>query len=157
MVHGTTQYWELRFSCAWDCWLSRVLCSVEPLAKSQARFDLLGFGQATAVEWIRVDDALLVLDRNDNASIDNAREIFGNFVGGRVFDEVATGFDHLATYDEVGDGIVDAGDRVFADLCLWQDANGNGVSEPGELRGLLASGLGPFEVRTRLLWARTDR
>jgi hypothetical protein len=42
----------------------------------------------------------------------------------------------LKTYDSNGDGKVTADDAHFADIGLWTDSNGNGVSDDGELHSL---------------------
>ncbi|MBI1766438.1 MAG: hypothetical protein HYR56_33950 [Acidobacteria bacterium] len=104
------------------------------------RFDLTGDGRKFQVAWptITSGDAWLVLDRNDNGTIDSGRELFGNFTAQVADVQTGNGFLALAEYDKPvyggnGDGVINAQDEVFSFLQLWQDANHNGVSEPNEL------------------------
>ena len=55
--------------------------------------------------------------------------------------EAANGYAALAALDANGDGKVDASDPAFASLRVWRDANGDGLSEPEELRTLPAAGV----------------
>jgi hypothetical protein len=53
----------------------------------------------------------------------------------------ANGFNALSSFDNMcrggnGDGVIDAGDAVFASLRLWRDTNHDGVSGPGKLHTL---------------------
>lgn len=98
-----------------------------------------------AVSWVdSADDAWLVFDRNHNGVIDSGRELFGNATPQQTEDKrggEANGFNALATFDTEllagnGDGVVDAKDGFWRYLRLWQDANRDGVSQPGELHTL---------------------
>jgi hypothetical protein len=102
-------------------------------------FDLLGNGGRVETSWIRGDDALLVLDANENGRIDDGNELFGNT------DEHASGFENLATHDANNDGVIDARDPIYSQLRLWQD-NGDGVSAAGELSTLPQMGVKAIEL-----------
>lgn len=110
---------------------------VELLALHEGvNFDLFASGRATAVAWVGADDALLTMDINGDGVINDGSELFGDVEGGH-----AHGFAHLATLDDDGNGAIDADDAAFARLSLWQDANGNGVTDAGELTAITDAGV----------------
>lgn len=113
-------------------------------------FDLDGNGFAEKTAWIDASDALLVLDKNANGRIDNGHELFGNHSlnaeGKKAF---ADGYAALAAYDENQDGRIDAQDAVYAQLAVWQDKNGNGISEKGEMLGLAEAGIAAIDLNAK--------
>ncbi|UYL08330.1 EF-hand domain-containing protein [Bdellovibrio sp. SKB1291214] len=69
----------------------------------------------------------LSLDRDKNGKIDKKDELFGNTA---QFDN---GFDALKELDTNKDGIIDAKDKDFKNLVLWNDKNGDGISQKTEM------------------------
>ena len=90
-----------------------------------------GFKEKTG--WLKGDDGLLVIDKNNNGKIDNQSELFGS--------DTTKGFEDLRVYDTNNDGIIDTNDTQFNDLKVWQDVNENGITDEGELHSLNSKGI----------------
>ncbi|MBK9003019.1 MAG: hypothetical protein IPM41_03890 [Sphingomonadales bacterium] len=100
-----------------------------------ARFDYDGDGTAELTAWAGADDGLLVLDRNGDGKITDRAELV--FAKGVLTDLQGLAADH----DSNGDGQLDAADSEFARFGVWQDADSDGVTDPGEYRTLAEAGI----------------
>jgi len=107
---------------------------------SRAWYDLDGHGARFHTGWVGADDALLAIDDNGDGEISSGREIAFSLY--TEADETDTDMEALATvFDSNADGRLDFNDERYADFRLWQDANGNGESDAGEVRTLAEAGI----------------
>jgi hypothetical protein len=98
-------------------------------------FDYSGDGIHEATAWASAEDGILAIDANGDGKVTSADEfVFGSKglsdLGGLA-----------ARYDSNHDGVLDAADADFAKFGVWQDANQNGVSDPGEFSSLTQLGI----------------
>lgn len=131
-------------------------------ATNGVAFDLNGDGVREQLSWTAPgsDDAWLVLDRNQNGTIDGGAELFGNFTSQPPSNE-PNGFLALAVFDVAdaggnGDGWIDPADAVFAQLRVWRDENHDGVSQPDELLPLGEAGISRLSTEYRLSKRRDE-
>ena len=105
---------------------------------SNAYFDLDGDSFQERTGWVSPNDGLLAVDINGNGKIDDISELFGS--------ATASGFAKLAAYDTNGNGVVNAQDSQFGNLRIWQDLNGNGQTDSGELHTLPQAGVASISL-----------
>ena len=103
-------------------------------------FDLAATGTARQTGWVSATDGLLVRDLNADGVINDGRELFGSAtqVDGQA---AGDGFNAMRALDSNQDGRLTAADAAFGELKIWQDANGDGLTEQSELTTLADRGI----------------
>jgi len=115
-------------------------------------FDADGTGERKTWTWIHKDAGWLVYDPRGRGEITSALQMFGNVSFWLFWDN---GYEALAALDDNGDRMLQ-GDEL-AGLAIWRDANGNGVSEPGEVTGLESWGIVGLSCEYRQHRSHGDR
>lgn len=116
------------------------------------RFDWDGDGVRDGTAWVGPQDGMLAIDLGSNGQaggdgvIDQAREIAFS-LWATPEDIAALG--HSASdleglrlaFDTNHDGVLDDKDARWNEFRVWQDANQNGISDPGELKTMSEAGI----------------
>ena len=133
------------------------------LADSNAFYDFGEAGDYQHTGWVGADDALLAVDLNDDGIIEGKFELafaewgifaieendvtahdFNNdgVVDLQDFDTddngIISDLEGLRYFDSNKDGVIDQNDSIWDSLRVWQDSDGDGISDDGELSGLTA-------------------
>lgn len=117
---------------------------------SRAYYDVNGDGFRRNVGWVGADDAFLAIDKDGNGKIEQSDELSFALWTAATDD---TDLDALkAVFDTSHDNKLDAGDAQFSQMRVWQDANGDGVTDAGELKTLVEAGI----TSINLTAAQTD-
>jgi hypothetical protein len=96
-------------------------------------FDADGSGLPRSWTWITPDAGWLVFDPHQRRQIQSGLQMFGSVTFWLFWDN---GYQALRSLDDDGDGRLRGAE--LAGLAIWRDANGNGISEPGEVTPLAA-------------------
>ena len=107
-------------------------------------FDLDGTGLPRSWGWITPKAAWLVHDSEEQGRITSGLQMFGA-VSFWVFWN--NGYEALGALDNDGDGMLRGGELQH--IALWHDANGNGVSDPGEVKSLASHGITALSTRSQ--------
>lgn len=115
-------------------------------------FDLNADGTPDRTAWTSAgeDEAFLCMDRNGNGIIDDGRELFGSatpLISGGTDESGYSAINEMDWPVAGGnsDGMIDANDPMFERLCVWVDANRDGVSQRREIRSLEQAGVVGFK------------
>ncbi len=100
---------------------------------ARVHFDLDGFKRDRAWPWLNRDAGWLVWDPGARGRITSGLQLFGSFT---FFIYWPDGYAALASLDDDSNGWLEG--EELAGLGVWCDANGDGVSDPGEVRSLAA-------------------
>jgi Ca2+-binding RTX toxin-like protein len=95
--------------------------------------------------WTEPGDGLLAYDHDGNGKIEHYDEIsLVPYAPGEQTDMAAL----AAAFDTNHDGRFDAADVKWASFGVWKDANSNGITDPGEFRGLYDMGISAINLST---------
>lgn len=85
--------------------------SVASFSDRTMSFDIDFDGDQDTIQMLNAGSGYLALDRNNNGSVDDGRELFGP--------QTDHGYGELARYDEDGNGWIDENDSIFNHLKIW--------------------------------------
>jgi hypothetical protein len=92
------------------------------------KFDLDGTARGQTWPWVKRDTAILVWDPRNTGRVESGRQLFGSVTWWVFWRD---GYAALDALDDDRDGYL-SGDELKG-LAIWRDANGNGVSDAGEV------------------------
>jgi hypothetical protein len=95
--------------------------------------DADGSGLRRSWTWITPAAGWLVFDPHQRRQIRSGLQLFGSVTFWLFWDD---GYQAMRSLDDDGDGRLRGSE--LAGLAIWRDANGNGISEPGEVTPLAA-------------------
>jgi Ca2+-binding RTX toxin-like protein len=122
---------------------------IETVGVGNVVFDHNGDGVKTGTGWVKGDDGLLVLDRNQNGTIDTGSELFGADTVLANGEKAADGFAALRELDSNADGKFDSADIMYSAVKVWQDANQDGISQAEELKSLSERGIASIDLNSQ--------
>lgn len=118
--------------------------TLEASQASQAFYDIKGDGWRYRTGWITGGDGLLAFDANGDGQITGQGELsFTPYKAG-----ARTDLEGLQAFDSNGDGQISTLDTLFEKLRVWRDANGNGLSEAGEVQTLSQAGVQKISLQS---------
>lgn len=103
-----------------------------PQFNGVSAFPLYGIPDGMAVNWPErnAPGHFLVYLKENEKKVVSYKQLFGQT------NEFENGFLALKVHDDNKDGKIDANDRIFNSLYLWNDKNGDGHSQKSELKRL---------------------
>jgi hypothetical protein len=117
---------------------------IKDLVDRSARvtFDADGTGVRKHWTWVTRNAGWLVFDPHGKRSVTSALHLFGAASFGMCWDD---GYQALAALDDNDDGVLTG--KELEGLGIWQDLNGNGICDPGEVKPLHAWGIVALSCR----------
>lgn len=103
--------------------------SLIDLKNSVSTVDVAHTGVPATIGWVAPGDAILAYDANGDGQVSASSEV--SFVG--AVPNARTSLQGLEAFDTSRDGQLAADDVPFARFLIWRDANGNAVSDAGEV------------------------
>ena len=111
--------------------------------QANVAFDLDGSGRKRKWAWLTPKAGWLVFDPDKTGRVNSALQMFGNVTFWIFWPD---GYEALSALDDNGDGTLSGSE--LSGLAVWNDRNGNGVSEPGEVIPVEALGIQSISCRS---------
>jgi Ca2+-binding RTX toxin-like protein len=99
---------------------------------SNVFFDVNGDGWRRKIAWNNPEDGFIAYDKNGDGKIDSYDEL--SFVPYKP--DSQTDLEGLQAFDTNEDGMFSAADAEWRKFGVWQDANSDGITDPGEFKRL---------------------
>jgi hypothetical protein len=108
-------------------------------ASAGAQYDTNDDGTRERLGWAGKDDGLLAIDLDGDGKITGAKEL--SFAM-HTAEQGDTDLQGLAkVFDSNKDGVLDSNDKAFDKFRIWQDKDGDGISDKGEVKTLSEMGI----------------
>lgn len=122
---------------------------IAPMDENYVLFDADGDTFAERTAWVGSDDGILVWDENSDGKAGKVQDDNGDYVGeahevvlADLTSDDDTDLEALRTvFDSNNDGTFDANDDKWNEFRIWQDADGDGEVDAGEMQSLSAHGI----------------
>ena len=111
------------------------------------QFDIGNTGYKQETAWAGAGSGFLVYDPSGGA-ITNGSQMFGTATKLANGSQAVSGFQALSQYDIYNIQRIDSNNPVWSSLRIWQDTNGNGVTDPGEILTMSQAGIAAISLFT---------
>ena len=119
---------------------------------ARLKFDADGSDLGKEWSWITPKAAWLVYDPKGDGKITSGLQLFGNVTFWMFW---SNGYGPLAALDDDRDGELRG--KELAGLALWHDKNGNGISDPGEVKPLADHGIVAVSCKWQVMKDHPDK
>ncbi len=112
-------------------------------------FDINADGTKEQTGWAGMDDGILAFDVNGDGQINDMSEMISHYFAYQDHNAATnpdSSMEVLAQFDDNSDGVIDAEDEIFDGLSVWQDADGDGETDAGELLTLADQGIESIDL-----------
>ena len=117
--------------------------SLTDVSNSSVKVDAEHTGVPQQIGWVAPAAGILGYDLNGDGKVDPTSEI--SFAVDKP--GAKTSIQGLAAFDTNADGVIDSQDTSYSKFLIWRDANGNGVSDPGETETLQQAGIASISLK----------
>ena len=106
------------------------------------KFDLSGIASGHTWPWVTPHAGILVWDPHATGQITSSRQMFGTMTWQMLFRD---GYEALSMLDRNGDHHLSGSE--LDGIAVWQDANGNAISDAGEVTPVSQAGITSIDLQ----------